>query len=243
MDKRTRIAIIGASGLLGSNLAYCWRHKYEVFGTYVQHPVKIQDVDIRALDALNKEQLNRFIENTKPHAVINCAALTNIDFCEDHPQEARALNADLVRSLVQALASKGIKLFHLSTDNVFDGRKGNYTESDDASPVNVYGQTKIDGEREALKDPNVFVVRTNIFGWNVQDKKSLAEWCISELTQHKRIKGFTDAIFSSIREVIATGDFTLGQAVEAFEERFAAAIGVRHAIGVNSGTDALRLSL
>jgi dTDP-4-dehydrorhamnose reductase len=103
-----------------------------------------------------------------------------------------------VRQIVRAIDGRNIKFVHISTDNVFDGRKGDYGEEDAVNPINVYGRTKYEGEQEALKAPQSLVVRTNIFGWNVQYKYSLAEWCLNELSQGHRIKGFTDVYFSSL---------------------------------------------
>ena len=81
---------------------------------------------------------------------------------------------------------------------VYPGRKGPHSENDAAAPCNQYGKTKLQGEKAATQLPGALVLRTNIFGWNIRDKKCLAEWVISELQAGHQINGFTDAIFSTI---------------------------------------------
>jgi len=201
MDQRgqkKRLLIVGVSGLLGSSLARCQRDDLDVYGIYHHHPVELEGVHTVGLDVLDDVLLKQYIDQIQPQIVVNCAALTNIDYCEQHPDEAKLLNVDLVRRIVQTIEGKSVKLIHISTDNVFDGEKGDYCEDDTVNPINVYGHTKYEGEIEALKHENTAVVRTNIFGWNVQEKYSLAEWCINELSQGNHIKGFTDVYFSSI---------------------------------------------
>lgn len=197
MKEKKRVLILGVSGLLGNNLAQAWRHDMDVYGSYHQHAVFFDGIKTLPLNLLDEKALRNEINTIRPDYLVNCAALTNIDYCEDHPEESRQLNVDLVRHLVEAIDEQSIKLIHFSTDNLFDGVKGNYTEVDDVSPTNVYGQTKYEGEIEALKHPEAVVARINIFGWNVQEKCSLAEWGIRELSRGKKIKGFTDALFCS----------------------------------------------
>ena len=197
-DSKKRVLIFGVSGLLGNNLAYCWRDMFHVYGVYHQHAAEIEGVETKQLNALNEELLKQYIHWVKPDVIVNCAALANIDYCEENPDEAKLLNIDLVKKTVNAIKGKNIKFIHFSTDNVFDGTKGGYTENDAINPVNVYGHTKYAGELEALKNDGAIVARTNIFGWNIQEKFSLAEWCISELSEKRIINGFTDVYFSSI---------------------------------------------
>lgn len=198
MDSKKRVLILGVSGLLGNNLAYCWRDLFDVSGIYHQHAVKIEGVETKLLNVLNEELLKEYVHWFKPDVIVNCAALANIDYCEDHPEEAKLLNVELVKKAVNAINGQNIKFIHFSTDNVFDGIKGEYTERDEINPINVYGHTKYAGEIEALKKEGAIVARTNIFGWNIQEKFSLAEWCINELSEKRIINGFTDVYFSSI---------------------------------------------
>ena len=82
---------------------------------------------------------------------------------------------------------------------MFDGKKGGYVETDPPAPLNVYAHSKLAGERETLqRNPSAMVVRVNIYGWNAQDKESLAEWILGRLEKGEEVPGFTDVFFTPI---------------------------------------------
>ena len=96
--------------------------------------------------------------------VVNCAAYTNVEAAEDNAEEAMSVNRDGVRNIATICAERDIKLIHISTDFVFGGdveRTTPYLESDTPAPINVYGRTKAEGEREAMKAPEAIVLRTS----------------------------------------------------------------------------------
>jgi len=195
---KKKMIITGASGLLGSNLSYYFKDQFDVLGLYHKHALQIDGIQTQRIDLTSQEEVKEILYQYKPAVVIHCAALTNIDACERDKDLAYQLNVSVVRNIVESIEGSAAKLVHISTDNIYDGQTGYYSETDACSPINIYGETKLLGEEESLKHDNTLVVRTNIFGWNVQEKMSLAEWVISSLSQKKEIKGFTDAFFSSI---------------------------------------------
>ena len=96
--------------------------------------------------------------------VVNCAAYTNVEAAEDNAEEAMSVNRDGVRNIATICVERGIKLIHISTDFVFGGdaeRRTPYLESDTPAPINIYGRTKAEGEREAMKAPEAIVLRTS----------------------------------------------------------------------------------
>lgn len=96
--------------------------------------------------------------------IVNCAAYTNVEAAEDNAEEAMSVNRDGVRNIATICSKRGIKLIHISTDFVFGGdaeRTTPYLESDTPAPINVYGRTKAEGEREAMKAPKAIVLRTS----------------------------------------------------------------------------------
>lgn len=96
--------------------------------------------------------------------IVNCAAYTNVEAAEDNAEEAMSVNRDGVRNIATICTEQGIKLIHISTDFVFGGdaeRRTPYLESDTPAPVNVYGRTKAEGEREAMKAPKAIILRTS----------------------------------------------------------------------------------
>ena len=196
--QKKRLLITGASGLLGSNLAYCLRDDYEIYGLYHTHAIEMDKVSARKCDLRIKSEIEKIIHDLSPDIVIHCAAQTNVDSCEDQPDQAEQLNVRVVRNIVESLSGGSSKLIHISTDMVYDGINGNFSEDDPTGPMNVYARSKVDGEKEALKAQGALVLRTNFFGWNIYEKESLGEWVINSLSSHKEIKGFTDARFSSI---------------------------------------------
>src|SRR6185503_4672232 len=136
-----------------------------------------------------KELVNRL----QPEWVINCAGFANVDECERDPERAHLLNAELPRNLAAACAEAGVGLVHISTDSVFDGARGSYTEDDEPAPVNVYAQTKLEAER-AVKEqfPDALILRTNFIGLSPSRSVGLADWISSRLESGERIQGFTD---------------------------------------------------
>jgi dTDP-4-dehydrorhamnose reductase len=192
----TRILVTGVSGLLGINLAHEMMRTYDIVGVdrgkLVNAPFKIWNADL-----LDSGALDAILNSVRPNWLINCAALANLDDCENVPYLARALNTDLPAQMAKACRSRGVSFAHISTDAVFDGEKdGFYTEEDSPNPRGVYSQTKLDGERAVLdENKNAIVARVNFYGWSLSGKRSLAEFFHHNLTTNKSMSGFTDVIF------------------------------------------------
>jgi dTDP-4-dehydrorhamnose reductase len=197
-ENRERILITGVSGLLGNNLAYYFRDKLDVLGLYNDHPVHIDGIEAVKCDLSNPGLFRDILEDLSPSTIIHCASLANVDQCESDKEMAHKANVIFTKSIVDAIKDKTIKMVYISSDSVYDGIKGNFTEQDDISPQNYYGLTKYMGELEALKMPDTLIFRTNIFGWNIQDKESIGEWVLHNLKKKQSINGFNDVYFSTI---------------------------------------------
>jgi len=193
-----KLLITGVSGLLGNNLAYYFRDKYEVLGLYNSNSVTIRGIRTEQCDMCNPDSIQNSIHGFDPSIIIHCASLANVDECEKDKSHARDINVLATRSLVECIADKDIKLIYISTDSVYDGVKGDFSETDTVNPLNYYGRSKYEGELEVGKKENSLVFRTNIFGWNIQDKESIGEWILNKLESNQQINGFSDAFFSSI---------------------------------------------
>ena len=198
-EDKVRLLITGVSGLLGANLGYYFKDKYEVLGIYHSHPVAANGIYTAKCDITRPENIKETISYFKPSIVIHCASLTNIDRCEIEQDITNQINVLATRYLVGSI-SDDVQLIYLSSDSVYDGIKGNFTEDDYdyILPRNFYGISKQSGEVEVLKSKNSLILRTNIFGWNVQNKKSLGEWILEELYAGRTINCFHDVFFSSI---------------------------------------------
>ncbi len=198
-----RILVTGASGLLGLNLALeagsgqdGGDPEHTVIGVVNSHKLSTRAFEVIQADLLAPGALESLIDKTQPDWIFNCAALAVIDDCEANPDLAEKLNVDLPRKLAKIVARGGARLVHISTDSVFDGRRGGYTEEDAPSPINVYARTKLAGERAVAEaDPRAIIARLNLFGWSLFGKRSLAEWFFNNLSQGTPILGFTDIYF------------------------------------------------
>ena len=193
-----KIFITGGSGLLGSNIAKLATSKFDVYATYNTNKVGMKDVHFFQINLTKKDWLIK-IEQIKPDFIIHCAALTNVDYCEDRLDEAYNQNVLASVNIAEIAKKIGAHLIHISTDSIFDGEKGNYKEEDTPNPINVYGKTKLEAEQKVLSiHPHSCIVRTNIYGWNKRDKFSLAEWMLNKLTNNEQLPALNDIYFSPI---------------------------------------------
>jgi len=191
-----RILVTGASGLLGLNLSLLMHTTHEITGVDRSRLGAVPFHLVNA-DLLDPGAVDRILGMTCPEAVIHCAALANLEACEENPQEAERLNADLPGELAASCARNGIRLVHLSTDSVFDGTKdGIYTEADLPNPQGVYAATKLRGEQNVLlADREAIVARVNFFGWSLGGRRSLSEFFYNHLSAGEACNGFTNIWF------------------------------------------------
>jgi dTDP-4-dehydrorhamnose reductase len=191
-----RILITGASGLLGLNLALEAARDHKVFGQVNSQALNTNAFTVVKSNLLVPGAVQRLLEETQPDWVIHCAALANLDACEADPLQATQLNSEVPRKLAHYVARGGARLLHISTDAVFDGQLGNYTEEDTPNPLSIYARTKLDGERAvAEEDPRALIARVNLFGWSLSGKRSLAEFFFNDLSASMPVMGFTDVYF------------------------------------------------
>lgn len=192
--------LTGVSGLLGLNAAkVLLQDGHELTGISSRHEVKMHGLAWLACDLGDAGALQALVRRLKPKIIIHAAAATDVDWCQKNPDAAFILNAQACGSLASVANEVGAKIIYISTDSVFDGRKGGYSEDDEPNPLNVYARTKWEGERlVAAEAANWVVLRTNIFGWNGQNKSSLAEWIVQELRAGREITGFEDVVFSPL---------------------------------------------
>jgi len=197
MQKKCML-ITGVSGLLGNNLAFCLKDAYDIVGVYHAHELKIDGIRMAGADLTSDADVHKLIKEFNPQVIIHCAAQTDVDICEEYPQEAKNINVLGTQNLIRNLNGSEAKLVYISTDLVYDGTKEIFSEDDPVNPLNYYGVTKCEAEKEVSKYQNALILRTNFFGWNIQNKYSLGEWVIHELGRKKEMVGFIDCNFSSI---------------------------------------------
>ncbi len=194
------ILVTGASGLLGSNIImYIQRESEDVAAIFNSKPIFFKNIQCVKADLTNEDKIKEIIHSLEPDHIIHCAALTDVDRCEQYPSDAFKLNVDATRYIAEAAYEINASLFYISTDSVFDGKKGNYTESDSPKPVNTYAKSKLQGESEIMKvDAEYCIARTNIFGWNLQEKFSFSEWILNRLETKQIVPAFCDVTYSPL---------------------------------------------
>lgn len=196
-----KVLITGASGLLGANLTLAAMDRgHTVTALYHSHPLSAHGLRARCISLLHVGSPYNIVWEETPDVLFHCAALTNVDHCEGHPQQALEHNAQITWTLASNMRAYGKgKFIHISTDQVFNGQKeGLYQESDAPCPINIYSATKLMAEAAARYAPNHLIVRTDFYGWNMQDKFSLAEWVLDRLQQGLTVPGFVDVSFTPI---------------------------------------------
>ena len=146
------------------------------------------------------------VGKTNPDTIINCAAVTDLDMIEGDPRDAYSTNSDGAGNVARIAAKHSKRLIHISTDSVFDGKRGDYVEGDKPNPVNEYAKSKKLGEDLVMKNSsNYVVVRTNFYGNNA-DSKFLFNWVLDNLRRGRKFSGFGNITFNPLEiENLAAG--------------------------------------
>ncbi len=186
------LVVTGASGLLGASvLRSAVELGWETVGLCHQHVIRDPAMQVARVDLTDASATRKLLFDLRPDAIVHCAAATNVDWCEDNPKEAEAINVQAAAVLAEVAATLNARFVYLSTDSVFDGKKGDY--------VDVYAGSKLAGERETLRrNPSALLVRVSIYGWNAQNKDSVAEWVLRRLEEGRDVPGFADVFFTPI---------------------------------------------
>ena len=194
------LLVTGASGFLGGTIAAeALASGRAVVGAVHQRTLEQPGLRTVSVDLTASAAAKELVDRLQPEWVVNCAGFANVDECERDPGRAHLLNVELPRKLAAACAAAGVGLVHVSTDSVFGGDSGGYTEDDEPSPLNIYAQSKLEGER-ALHEhsPDALVVRTNFIGISPSRMVGLADWITSRLESGERIHGFDDVMFAPL---------------------------------------------
>ncbi|MBF90275.1 MAG: NAD(P)-dependent oxidoreductase [Flavobacteriales bacterium] len=169
-----KILITGSNGLLGQKLVLALRDNHEVLATSIgacrmnnQSGFAYQNLDIT-----NEQEVRKLVLDFQPDAIINTAAMTNVDACEDDQEECDKLNVYAVQYLADSCAEVGAHIVHISTDFIFDGEDGPYTEEDKANPLCYYGLSKWKSEQILQKHSCDWAVLRTIIVFGTADNLS-----------------------------------------------------------------------
>ena len=200
---KTRILILGASGMLGNTLLRYFAEKksFQVIAS-VRTADSFCNIDdepnyefITCVDAGNSDYLRRLFDEAKPDVVVNCIGVVKQLSAAEDALVSIPLNSLLPHRLAHLCAETGCRLIHFSTDCVFSSMKGSYLESDIPDATDLYGRSKLLGE---VDYPHVITLRTSLIGHELNGARSLVNWF---LAQEGSVRGFTRAIFSGLPTV------------------------------------------
>lgn len=194
-----RVLILGGTGLLGQYACEEARRRgWEILATSRGTAPGRPGVSWRELDLRDRDAIRAVVREAAANVVLNAAALTDVDGCEDRPEEAHAVNALAPEAVAQACRTVGSRFIHVSTDYVFDGT-GPATETTEPNPLGAYGRTKRDGEGRVLAaDPSALIVRmSGVFGWNrVSAKTNSVTWILKMVEAGQEVRLFRDQMIT-----------------------------------------------
>ncbi len=191
------VLVTGASGMLGATIAKKWIDKYHIYGTSKTN-FKGNVFDNFFKFDLSNDSYKELFDWVKPDIIIHCGAITDVDLCERRPEYAMAINGLSVKKILKY--SGNAKLIFISSDAVYNEKIKLHTEKDKTEPLNVYGNSKLLGEKELLKSNSAgVIIRTTIVGRNINpNKNSFLEWILESLINNKKINLFGDVLFTPI---------------------------------------------
>jgi dTDP-4-dehydrorhamnose reductase len=177
-----KIAILGAGGRLGAALAREWTARGEM----------ITGFNRAALDLSTGAALKEALSGVEFDALVNCAAVTQVDYCESHRDEAFSVNGSAPGTLAEICESRRARFIHISTDYVFDGRKRTpYSESDSPGPLGVYAESKLAGERavHAVSEKHLVARVSWVFG---PDRPSFVDQILDQARETENLSAIGD---------------------------------------------------
>jgi dTDP-4-dehydrorhamnose reductase len=189
-----RILITGSNGLLGQKIvAQCLKRSHVFLATSkgLNRNPDCPDQYFESLDICDQQSIDSVFKQFQPTHVIHTAALTNVDYCELNWEECEEVNVSAVRKLFATCLKEHIHFSLLSTDFVFDGAKGNYSETDQVGPLSVYARSKVEAEKLLLNSTtdNWSIVRTIIvYGTgNNLSRSNIVLWARDSLREGKEL--------------------------------------------------------
>ncbi|HEV7611160.1 MAG TPA: SDR family oxidoreductase [Steroidobacteraceae bacterium] len=203
MGKNSTVLVLGATGMLGSAVLRFFAKSagFSVIGSVRSSnaiqllPRDLHGSIVTGIDVMDMDSVLRLFDQARPDIVVNCVGLVKQLAESSDPLASIPLNALFPHQLLRLCKVAGARLIHISTDCVFDGAKGMYTESDVADARDMYGLSKYLGE---VRDSEAITLRTSIIGPELNSAHGLVSWF---LDQGNNVKGFTRAIFSGLPTV------------------------------------------
>lgn len=194
-----KILLTGSNGLLGQKIVYAIKQHPEVqLLATARGPNRIKDksgYEYQEMDIENPDQVSKVFNRFKPDCVIHAAAMTNVDACELNPEACRKANIEATANLINASKILKCHFIFLSTDFVFDGTAGPYSEEDVPNPLSIYADSKLKGEQMVMQSGLEWCIIRTIIIYGVTDdaqRSNMVLWVKNSLEQKKEIRVITD---------------------------------------------------
>lgn len=195
-----RVLVLGATGMLGHKLCYLYRDRYDVwcaargnYDTCSPYGIYRPDRFLSGLDASDFPTFHRAIDVARPDVIINCVGIVKQAPQANSPVDVIEVNALLPHRIASVCQNTGSRLIHISTDCVFSGRRGMYTENDIPDAEDLYGRSKALGE---VTGAGCVTLRTSIIGRELKRAYGLVEWFLSNAGGS--VSGYSRAVFSGL---------------------------------------------
>ncbi len=192
-----KLLVLGGSGLIGNSVIKSDNKKFEIITTFNKNKITIPNISSFQCSLPHDfSKLEEIIRKQKPEVLVNAMGYSNIDFCESNKEKTHMLHVKISEKISKITLKLNIKTIFLSSDYVFDGIKGGYTELDKPNPINYYGQTKYEAEKIILKNKINVVLRTSvIYDWDLRVR--FFNYVVENLKNRKKIR-VTNDVFNSV---------------------------------------------
>lgn len=199
-----RVLVLGATGMLGHKLVQQWRGRFEVwaairgrFADYEKYEIFDKARTVEGIDAMDFATIEVAIKKVKPDVVVNAIGIIKQLPSAKNTVLTLTVNSILPHKLAELAETEGFRLIGISTDCIFNGKKGNYMDDDPSNAEDLYGKSKYLGE---VAGKNCLTIRTSIIGRELETAHSLVEWFLCN--RGSKIKGFTKAIYSGFPTIV-----------------------------------------
>ena len=211
---KKRIIVTGVNGMLGQRAIYFYKKNSNliVLGTSIENEPAFSGIDYVSCDLTVRDKIKKVVSDFCPDYIINTAAFTNVDLSEKEREAAWKINVKGVEYLSEAARIIDAHIIHISSDYIFDGTNGPYSENDKPNPIGYYGRTKLASEN-ALRISGAIhtILRTNVLYGIADSRPDFVRWVVKSVREGKQINivtdqvnnpSFTDDLVQAINKVI-----------------------------------------